>query len=59
MREGYKFLGCYSNNALFDFNTPVTTNLELVARWEKVEDNLQQIQLQQLRRLQLKLKNIL
>lgn len=39
VREGYKFLGWYSNNALFDFNTPVTANLELVAKWEKVEDN--------------------
>lgn len=39
VREGYKFLGWYSNNVLFDFNTPVTANLELVAKWEKVEDN--------------------
>lgn len=39
VRDGYKFLGWYSNNVLFDFNTPVTTNLELVAKWEKVKDN--------------------
>lgn len=39
VREGYKFLGWYSNNALFDFNTPVTADLELVAKWEKDEDN--------------------
>ena len=39
VRNGYKFLGWYSNNALFDFNTPVTTNLELVAKWEKAKDN--------------------
>lgn len=39
VRNGYKFLGWYSNNVLFDFNTPVTTNLELVAKWEKAKDN--------------------
>ena len=39
MRDGYKFLGWYSNNVLFDFSTPVTTNLELVAKWEKAKDN--------------------
>lgn len=39
MRDGYKFLGWYSNNVLFDFNTPITKNLELVAKWEKAKDN--------------------
>ena len=39
VRDGYKYLGWYSNNVLFDFNTPVTTNLELVAKWEKAKDN--------------------
>lgn len=39
VRDGYKFLGWYSNNVLFDFNTPVTKNLELVAKWEKAKDN--------------------
>ncbi len=39
VRDGYKFLGWYSNNVLFDFSTPVTTNLELVAKWEKAKDN--------------------
>lgn len=39
VRDGYKFLGWYSNNVLFDFNTPITKNLELVAKWEKVKDN--------------------
>lgn len=39
VRDGYKFLGWYSNNVLFDFSTPVTINLELVAKWEKVKDN--------------------
>ena len=39
VRDGYKFLGWYSNNVLFDFNTPITKNLELVAKWEKDKDN--------------------
>lgn len=39
VRDGYKFLGWYSNNVLFDFNTPITKNLELVAKWEKAKDN--------------------
>lgn len=39
VRDGYKFLGWYSNNVLFDFNTPIAKNLELVAKWEKAKDN--------------------
>lgn len=39
VRDGYKFLGWYSNNVLFDFNTPITKNLELVAKWKKAKDN--------------------
>lgn len=39
IKEGYKFIGWYSNGTLFDFNTPVTANLELVAKWEKAKDN--------------------
>lgn len=37
VKEGYKFLGWYSNNALYDFTRPVTSNFELVAKWEKEE----------------------
>lgn len=39
VRDGYKFLGWYSNNVLFDFSTPITKNLELIAKWEKAKDN--------------------
>lgn len=39
VRDGYKFLGWYSNNVLFDFSTPITKNLELVAKWGKAKDN--------------------
>ena len=36
-REGYKFLGWYLNDELFDFNTPVTEDITLVAKWEVIQ----------------------
>lgn len=36
--EGYKFLGWYNGDELYDFSTPVTSHLTLVAKWEKVEE---------------------
>ncbi len=40
-KEGYTFLGWYLNDAKFDFNTPVTKDITLVAKWEqeKIPDN--------------------
>lgn len=35
-REGYKFVGWYYNDELFDFNTKVNKDIELEARWEKI-----------------------
>lgn len=35
VRDGYIFNGWYSNNALYDFSTPVTQNLTLTAQWIK------------------------
>lgn len=38
IREGYKFIGWYSDEDLteeFDFNTPITENITLYAKWEK------------------------
>lgn len=35
IKEGYKFIGWYSNGTLFDFNTKITSNIELTAKWEK------------------------
>lgn len=35
---GYKFIGWYLDGKLYDFNTPVTKNINLEARWEKNED---------------------
>lgn len=33
-REGYNFLGWYLDDTLYTFNTPVTSDLRLVAKWE-------------------------
>ena len=32
-KEGYKFDGWYLNNDLYDFNTPVNSNIILIAKW--------------------------
>ena len=32
-REGYVFLGWYNDKEKFDFNTPITSDLELTAHW--------------------------
>lgn len=37
-KEGYNFIGWYLNDRLFDFNTKVTNNLILTARWSKIEE---------------------
>ena len=33
-KEGYAFAGWYYKDELYDFDTPVTSNMELEARWE-------------------------
>ncbi len=33
-RFGYKFIGWFNNNKEFDFNTPITHNLELTSKYE-------------------------
>lgn len=35
-RKGYAFAGWYNGNAKYDFNSPVTANLTLTAKWTKV-----------------------
>ena len=35
VKNGYIFQGWYLGNSLFDFSTKITSNIELVARWEK------------------------
>lgn len=37
-REGYKFLGWYLNGYSYDFATPVTQTITLVAHWEKINN---------------------
>ena len=34
-RNGYEFLGWYLNGVKYDFNTPVTKKITLVAKWKK------------------------
>lgn len=34
-RDGYKFLGWYLGEEKFDFNTPITKDITLVAKWEE------------------------
>lgn len=38
VKEGYKFIGWYQNDELYDFNKEVTSNVELKARWEEVKE---------------------
>lgn len=37
-RYGYEFLGWYLNGVKYDFSTPVTEQIVLVAKWEKKEE---------------------
>ena len=36
VKSGYRFVGWYNGNAKWDFDTPVTENLTLTAKWEKI-----------------------
>ena len=36
-KEGYTFLGWYNGDELFDFNQKVTSDIQLVAKWEKIK----------------------
>ena len=38
-KEGYTFIGWYLNNQEFDFNSEITSNITLTAKWEKIEEN--------------------
>ena len=38
LREGYKFIGWYNGNKLFDFDSDITEDITLVAKWEKQEE---------------------
>lgn len=36
VKSGYRFAGWYNGNAKWNFDTPVTENLTLTAKWEKI-----------------------
>ena len=36
IRDNYKFLGWYLDDELFDFNTPITSDITLVAMWQQL-----------------------
>ncbi len=36
-RDGYQFLGWYLNGQEYDFNTPVTKTITLIAKWKKID----------------------
>ena len=38
-KSGYKFIGWYLNDEIFDFSTKIEENITLVAKWEKEESN--------------------
>ena len=40
IKEGHEFIGWYLNNQVFDFNTKVTNNITLIAKYKKVEEKL-------------------
>ena len=37
IKEGYTFVNWFLDNEVFDFNTPITANITLVAQWEAIE----------------------
>ncbi len=36
--DGYEFLGWYVDGQKYDFNTPVTHDLNLEAKWQKIDN---------------------
>lgn len=36
IRDNYKFVGWYLDDLLFDFNTPITSDIKLVAMWQQL-----------------------
>lgn len=39
-RSGYKFIGWYLNNTLYNFSKGVYDNITLVAKWQQVQSNI-------------------
>lgn len=40
VKSGYRFVGWYNGNAKWNFDTPVTENLTLMAKWEKIHTSV-------------------
>lgn len=40
VKSGYRFVGWYNGNAKWDFDTSVTENLTLTAKWEKIHTSV-------------------
>lgn len=40
VKSGYRFVGWYNDNAKWNFDTPVTENLTLTAKWEKIHTSV-------------------
>ena len=38
IKKGFKFLGWFYNDELFDFNFVINENMTLIAHWEKEKD---------------------
>jgi len=38
-KDGYKFIGWYLNDKVYDFNSKITKNITLTAKWEKIEES--------------------
>ena len=38
-RDGYQFIGWYLDGELFDFNTPITKKITLIAKWDKKDND--------------------
>ena len=36
LREGYEFLGWYNGETRYNFNTPISTSINLVAKWKAI-----------------------
>mgnify|MGYP006070223709 CR=1 FL=1 len=44
-RSGYEFIGWYQGSTKFDFSKPVTSNITLTAKWEKLEIKVTSVEL--------------
>lgn len=40
VKSGYRFVGWYNGNAKWNYDTPVTENLTLTAKWEKIHTSV-------------------